>query len=56
MDIVERSGTAIAFPTRTLHLAEERFRRGAASNIGSTRESEVGTLAARRRERPAAGA
>jgi len=56
MDIVERAGTAIALPTRTLHLAEERFRRGAAASIGAPRESEVGTLAARRRERPAAGA
>jgi MscS family membrane protein len=58
MEIVERAGTAIAFPTQTLHVAGDRTRRSltAVSNLSVSRDVNVAGPAARAPERPTAGA
>jgi MscS family membrane protein len=56
IDVVERAGTAIAFPTQTLHVAEERVSRRAPAGATVSRDADAAILMARRHERPAAGA
>jgi MscS family membrane protein len=59
MEIVERAGTAIAFPTQTLHVAGDRARRSltAISNVSVSRDgSSAAVPAPRTQERPTAGA
>jgi MscS family membrane protein len=54
MEIVEASGTTIALPSQTLHIADGEIRRLAPT--AATREPDSGVAVARRLERPSANA
>jgi MscS family membrane protein len=56
MEVVEAAGTAIALPTRTLHIGDGSARRMLPATGPLLRVSDPAASVARRSERPSAGA